>query len=120
MPSRHPLVEIWGGPCKQVPEGTMRSAFAALFVALGLVALRAPSLAQSDASAEAAIREALLTWTKDFNARDTQKVCDLFAPDLRYDYRGHPERGFDDICALLHRSLQDRSKTYAYSPNIKE
>jgi ketosteroid isomerase-like protein len=44
----------------------------------------------------------------------------LFALDLRYDYRGQPERGYGDICALLHRSLADGTKHYAYSFTVKE
>ena len=94
----------------------MRSALAAL----GLLATLAPSLAQSDSPAETAIRDALLKWTSDFNAGNTREICNLFAPDLRYDYKGHPERGFEDICGLLQRSLQDRTKSYAYTPMIKE
>ena len=41
-------------------------------------------------------------------------------PELRYDYRGHPERGFEDICGLLRRSLADRTKHYSYSLQIRE
>src|SRR5271166_2562313 len=76
--------------------------------------------AQSANPAETAIRAALLQWTADFNARNRQHVCDLFAPDLRYDYRGQPERGYRDICELLHKSLSDPTKHYSYSPDIKE
>jgi hypothetical protein len=38
----------------------------------------------------------------------------------RYDYRGQPERGFEDICGLLRRSLSDRTRHYSYSLEIKE
>jgi uncharacterized protein (TIGR02246 family) len=102
------------------PQGRWQALVRNALAALTLIASLVPSLAQSDTRAEAAIREALLTWTKDFNARDTQKVCDLFAPDLRYDFRGRPERGFDDICTLLRRSLSDPAKRYVYSLDIKE
>ena len=86
----------------------------------GLVALLGPAMAQSGTLAETAIREALIKWTRGFNAGDTAEICGLFAPELRYDYRGHPERGYDDICGLLQRSLSDRTKTYSYSLQIKE
>ena len=76
--------------------------------------------AQPATSAEAAVRDALMTWTQQFNAGDAGAVCGLFAPDLRYDYRGFPERGFDDICGLLRRSLSDRTKNYSYSLQVKE
>jgi uncharacterized protein (TIGR02246 family) len=79
-----------------------------------------PAAAQSANPAEDAIRAALLQWTADFNARNRQHVCDLFAPDLHYDYRGQPERGYRDICELLHKSLSDPTKHYSHSPNIKE
>jgi uncharacterized protein (TIGR02246 family) len=85
---------------------------------LALLALAAPSSAQSPD--EAAIRTALAKWTADFNARDASKICDLFAPDLRYDYRGLPERDYEALCALLRRALADTSKTFTYSLDIKE
>ena len=75
---------------------------------------------QAAAPAETAIRAALTAWTRQFNAGDADAVCGLFAPDLRYDYRGYPERGFGEICALLQRSLRDRTKTYSYSLQINE
>src|SRR6516162_11224109 len=66
-----------------------------------------PAAPQSADPAQDAIRTALLRWTADFNARKSAAICDLFAPDLRYDYRGQPERGCREICDLLHRSLSD-------------
>jgi ketosteroid isomerase-like protein len=76
----------------------------------------APAAAQSDDQAQANIRAALLKWTADFNTRDLGAVCDLFAPDLRYDYQGFPERGYDDICKLLRQSLSEPGKRYSYAP----
>ena len=46
--------------------------------------------AMADTEAEKAIRDALTKWTADFNGRDATRICDLFAPDLRYDFRGSP------------------------------
>jgi uncharacterized protein (TIGR02246 family) len=89
-------------------------------VGFALAALAGPAMGQSGFAPEAAIRDALIKWTKAFNAGDTAAVCGLFARDLRYDYRGHPERGFDDICGLLQRSLGDRTRTYSYSLQIHE
>ena len=74
----------------------------------------------ADTVAEKAIRDALTRWTVDFNARDANRICDLFAPDLRYDFRGLPERDYNAICSLLQRALADRSKTITYSFDIKE
>lgn len=79
------------------------------------------ALAQSPDQAESEIRAALMKWTTDFNARNMGEVCDLFAPDLRYDFQGFPERGYDDICKLLRASLSDTSKRFTYlPPSIKE
>lgn len=76
--------------------------------------------AQPTVGAETAVRDALLKWTIDFNTRNTSRICDLFAPDLVYDYRGFPERGYDALCGLLHRSLDDRTKKFTYFLDIKE
>jgi steroid delta-isomerase len=72
------------------------------------------------ASAENTIREALTEWRLAFNARDTGAVCGLFAPELRYDTRGFPERGFEEVCGQLLGSLADQSRKYAYDVTIKE
>ena len=67
--------------------------------AAAVLALLSPVAAQSDAGAEKAIRDALSKWTTDFNARDASRICDLFAPDLRYDFRGTPERDYNAMCS---------------------
>jgi steroid delta-isomerase len=79
-----------------------------------------PAAAQSDPAAEKAIRDALSTWTRDFNARDATRICDLFAADLRYDFRGTPERDYRAMCDALHRALGDPSKRLTYAFDIKE
>jgi uncharacterized protein (TIGR02246 family) len=88
--------------------------------ALAMIALSGPATAEPNAPAETAIRDALMNWTQHFNAGAAEGICDLFAPDLRYDYRGHPERGFEDVCGLLRRSFSDRTRRYSYSLEIKE
>ena len=82
--------------------------------------LAAVASAQPGGDAESAIRAALTKWTADFNARDASKICDLLAPDLRYDFRGLPERDYAALCALLRRALADTSKTFTYALDIKE
>jgi ketosteroid isomerase-like protein len=66
-----------------------------------------PAAAQTGDQAQAEVRAALLKWTADFNARNVEAVCDLF---------GFPERGYDDICRLLRRSLSEPDKRYSYAP----
>ena len=91
----------------------------ALAILLGFWGLTG-SPAMADTEAEKAIRDALTRWTADFNARNADRICDLFAPDLRYDFRGTPERDYNAMCSALHRALGDRSKTLTYSFDIKE
>jgi len=89
-------------------------------ILLACIALSPGAFAQPADKAETAIREALAKWTADFNARDAARICDLFAPDLVYDYRGFPERNYEALCGLLRRSLADRSKQFTYALDIKE
>jgi len=56
----------------------------------------------------------------EFNAGDSRKVCDLFAPDLIADYQGQPERDYDALCQLLRGSLSDCERKFHYSLDIKE
>jgi len=72
------------------------------------------------ASPEEAIRAALSEWTLAFNAGDSGAVCGLFAPELRFDYRGFPERGFEEVCGQLQASLADPNRKYVYDVAIKE
>ncbi len=93
---------------------------ALLYGAVLSLAVAAPAAAQGETSAQAAIRAALTQWMADFNAGDSAKVCGLFARDLIAQYRGQPERGYGELCELLKRSLDDRSKSYRYALAIKE
>ncbi|MFO1036872.1 MAG: nuclear transport factor 2 family protein [Geminicoccaceae bacterium] len=68
----------------------------------------------------AAIRQALLDWTDAFNAGRADRVCALFAPDLRFRFQGTPERGYPEMCAQLQRALADRDHRLAYRPDIEE
>jgi steroid delta-isomerase len=88
--------------------------------ALALVAVLLPLIAVAEDSAEAAIRSSLAQWTQDFNGGNADKACSLFAPDLRYDFRGYPERDYRDICDRMQRSLGDKSKTYSYDLDVRE
>jgi uncharacterized protein (TIGR02246 family) len=75
---------------------------------------------ESTIEAERAVRSALAVWNADFNAGNTERICALFAPDLRYDFPGFPERGHDDICTLLKSSLGDTTRTFSYALDIRE
>jgi ketosteroid isomerase-like protein len=86
-----------------------------------LLLITGPAMAAEDTSPEAAIRQALATWTEQFNARDTQGVCTLFAPGLRYNVEGlATEQTYQDMCDRLHRALTGREVTYHYRLEIQE
>ena len=89
-------------------------------VLLALVLVAAPAGAAATERAQDEIRAAFETWTRDFNERKSDAVCSLFSPELRYDFRGYPERGYKDICSSLKRTLADQSKTYTYAFDIRE
>jgi len=40
----------------------------------------------------AEVKGALTQWMADFNAGKTDRVCDLFAEDVRADFQGYPTR----------------------------
>lgn len=94
------------------------NAIAATIFALLLMAVPATFAAAENAEDE--IRATFAQWTKDFNAGKADAACRLFSPELRYDFRGYPERDYNDVCTLLHRSLADKSKRYAYALDIRE
>ena len=108
---------------KQAAQNSRRSKrilrFSA-FVAVGLTFLAAPLLTAMAADAATAIRSALIQWMADFNARRTDKVCDLFAADVRADFRGQPERDHQAVCDLLVQSLNDPARRFSYALDIKE
>jgi ketosteroid isomerase-like protein len=86
-----------------------------------LAALALLVLAGAPARAnEQQIRDTLARWTEDFNARRVERICGLFASELRYDYRGFPERGYREMCELLNRSLTDPQRRFSYAFDIKD
>ncbi|MFO1082744.1 MAG: SgcJ/EcaC family oxidoreductase [Reyranellaceae bacterium] len=89
-----------------------------LRLGLAALAVSGPAMAQGDPAGE--IRGALERWTAAFNARQAEDVCDLFARDLRYDFRGQPERDYAAMCAGLRKALADRSRDLRYAFEIKE
>ncbi len=82
-----------------------------------LLVLAAPAAL---AAAADDIRARLEQWTSDFNQGRADTVCDLFSTDAISNYRGQPERSFDEICALLRGSLADPARDYHYELDIRE
>ncbi len=80
-----------------------------------------PAVAEKgDAGSEIEIRAALEQWRLDFNARKADRICDLFSPELRYDFQGLPEQNYDQLCTRLNKALADTTRTFTYRLKIKE
>jgi steroid delta-isomerase len=90
-----------------------------LIVVAWLTAFAAPATAQHT-SGDAEVRAALKQWMADFNAGRADKVCDIFAPALRADVDGFPERTFDVQCKVLQTVLADPEHSLSYALDIKE
>jgi len=80
------------------------------------------STAGSSLAGDAAneIETTLDRWMSAFNAGKTERVCDLFAADVRADFRGYPTRGHREVCDLLVKSLSDATRSYSYALDIRE
>ena len=92
--------------------------FLSLAAATLSLALAIAVPARADDAAD--IRARLEQWTDDFNAGRTDKACDLFSKEAISNYRGQPERRYDEICDLLKRSLTDPSKKFHYELDLRE
>jgi uncharacterized protein (TIGR02246 family) len=86
--------------------------------AIVLLAWSFPALAQREGAA--AIRAELDAWTQAYNARQTDKVCAIFAEDLRYKFGEVADRGYGDVCAALHRLLGDATQRSHYTLDLRE
>jgi steroid delta-isomerase len=66
------------------------------------------------------IRAALEQWRLDFNARNRDSICGLFADDVIADVQGVPPRDFVKVCDTLQETLADHTRTMSYALDIKE
>jgi uncharacterized protein (TIGR02246 family) len=76
--------------------------------------------AEPTEAAEHEIRSAIENWRSAFNARDEDRVCALFAPDLVANYQNEPERDYASLCGMLRAAVRDPDTTYRYSVEINE
>ena len=86
-------------------------------VAFLLLVLTPPAALAADVDD---IRARLEQWTDDFNESRADAVCDLFSKDAISNYRGQPERNYDEICALLQKSIADPARDYRYQLDLRE
>ena len=81
----------------------------------------ASGYAVADTPDRDALQAVLTDFVRAFNTGDADHVCDIFARDLIYDYRGlPPDRTFKDICDGLRATLADRTRHYGYALNRRE
>jgi steroid delta-isomerase len=76
--------------------------------------------AEPTEAAEHEIRSAIENWRSAFNARDEDRVCALFAPDLVANYQGEPERDYASLCEMLRSAMRAPDVAYDYSVQINE
>ncbi|MBI5323211.1 nuclear transport factor 2 family protein [Bradyrhizobium sp.] len=93
---------------------------AVYLIAIVLLTAFATPVPAQPVSGEAEVRAALKQWMTDFNAGRADKVCDIFAPTLRADVDGFPERTFDIQCKVLQTVLADPDHSLSYALDIKE
>ena len=89
-------------------------------LAIGLLARSVPALAMDMADGSATIRAELVAWTQAYNARQADKVCGIFSQDLRYKFGAVQDRGYNDVCAALHRLLADETQHSHYTLDLRE
>jgi steroid delta-isomerase len=77
-----------------------------------------PALAHADDAAD--IRTRLERWAEDFNAGRKEAVCDLFSKSLVSDVAGQGEADYETRCRLLGRAIDDKARTFRYTPVIRE
>lgn len=89
--------------------------------ALAALAWLAAAPAHADTGPDAtAIRATLEQWREDFNARRSERICDLFAPELRADFLGLPEQNHPQVCERLRKALADPGETLTLGLRIQE
>ena len=102
-------------------ERLRRLAAASIIAAAGLTApFDSSSGTEPTEAAEREIRSAIEDWRSAFNARDEDRVCALFAPDLVANYQGEPERDYASLCEMLRGAIRDPDVGYRYAVGINE
>lgn len=79
-----------------------------------------PHASRAETDPETAARAALEQWRQDFNVRKSDHICDLFAPELLYDFQGLPEQNYTLLCDRLHKALMSETPNITYGLRIKE
>jgi len=62
------------------------------------------------------IRAALVQWSRDWNARDLDAVCGLFAPDVVLLHPDSPDRDHATMCKGFAATFARKDRTIHYDP----
>ena len=74
-----------------------------------------------DAKSRQEILHLLQKWPQDFNAKNIEAVCGLFAPDLIASYPGTSDKNYQEMCRFLKAALTDQTKEFSYEvPKIEQ
>jgi ketosteroid isomerase-like protein len=88
-------------------------------ICAGIFLLCAPARAASPD--QTAVQNVLTAFMEAFNSGESKSVCDIFAPDLLYDYHGlTPNRTSKDLCDGLHVTLADPARRFQYALHTEE
>jgi ketosteroid isomerase-like protein len=66
------------------------------------------------------IRQRIEQWTDDFNSGRKEAACDLFSKALQSTVQGQGEADYATRCALISKAIDDPSRDFRYSVDIKE
>jgi ketosteroid isomerase-like protein len=79
------------------------------------------SVEDVDARSRQEIVDLLQKWPRDFNAKNIEAVCGLFAYDLIASYPGTVDKNYQQMCSFLQAALTDPERTFLYeAPNIEQ
>lgn len=74
-----------------------------------------------DAKSRQEILNLLQKWPQDFNAKNIEATCGLFAPDLIASYPETADKNYQEMCRFLKAALTDSNKIFTYeAPNIEQ
>lgn len=75
----------------------------------------------SEAKSRQEITDLLKKWPQDFNAKNIQATCGLFAPDLVASYPESQDKNYDEMCRFLETAFQNKDKNFTYeAPQIEQ
>jgi len=65
---------------------------------------------------EQEINALMVNWCENFNAKNANGVCSLFAPDLVAAYPGIEDKNYNKMCQTLTTILSQSEETFTYAP----